>query len=166
MTQLRPNLDWMLKDLMDGVPGTRHVVVLSADGLRMAQYATEEAAADRLAAACAGLQSLSSAIAAEFPQGDRRMRLVVIETGGGFFYLMAAGPGAYLAVVADAGVDAGLMGQQMRDLVARIGEHLASIPRTDRAGQTTHGIHRTHSAHLTHSAHGEHSGRGDRPVVA
>jgi predicted regulator of Ras-like GTPase activity (Roadblock/LC7/MglB family) len=62
------------------------------------------------------------------------MRLVVIEMSGGFFYLMAAGPGAYLAVLADEGVDAGLMGQRMRDLVARIGAHLSSPPRTD--GQT------------------------------
>jgi len=131
MTQLQPSMDWMLKDLAESVPGTRHVVVLTADGLRMAQYGTDEDTADRLAAACAGLQSLSVAIAAEFPGGDRTMRLVVIEVGGGFFYLMAAGPYAYLAVLADDGVDAGLMGQQMRDLVARIGQHLTSPPRAD-----------------------------------
>lgn len=124
-------MDWMLKDLADGVPGTRHVVVLTADGLRMAQYATDDDTADRLAAACAGLQSLSGAIAAMFPRGDHKMRLVVIEAGGGFFYLMAAGAGAYLAVLADEGVDAGLMGQQMRDLVARIGAHLTGAPRAD-----------------------------------
>jgi hypothetical protein len=66
-----------------------------------------------------------------FPHGDHKMRLVVIEAGGGFFYLMAAGAGAFLAVLADEGVDAGLMGQQMRDLVARIGEHLTTTPRAD-----------------------------------
>jgi predicted regulator of Ras-like GTPase activity (Roadblock/LC7/MglB family) len=131
VTQLRPSMDWMLKDLSDSVPGTRHVIVLTADGLRMAQYGTDEDTADRLAAACAGLQSLSAAVATEFPQGDKRMRLIVIEVGGGFFYLMAAGARAYLAVLADEGVDAGLMGQRMRDLVARIGEHLTSPPRAD-----------------------------------
>ncbi|MGP3922111.1 roadblock/LC7 domain-containing protein [Streptomyces sp. 8N616] len=128
-------MDWMLKDLASGVPQTRHVVVLSSDGLCMAQFGTDTDTADRLAAACAGLQSLSAAIAAEFPDGDGYMRLVVIEVGGGFFYLMAAGAGAYLAVLADEGVDAGLMGQRMRDLVARIGEHLTSPPRAD--GQVT-----------------------------
>ncbi|MBL7490804.1 roadblock/LC7 domain-containing protein [Frankia sp. AgB1.9] len=124
-------MDWMLKDLVESVPGTRHVIVLTADGLRMAQYDTDVDTADRLAAACAGLQSLSAAVAAEFPKGDKRMRLVVIEAGGGFFYLMAAGARAYLAVLADEGVDAGLMGQQMRSLVARIGEHLTSPPRME-----------------------------------
>ncbi|MCQ4040903.1 roadblock/LC7 domain-containing protein [Streptantibioticus rubrisoli] len=135
MMQLRANMDWMLKDLAEGVPFTRQVVVLSSDGLRMAQYGADTDAADRLAAACAGLQSLAAAVAAEFPHSNGLMRLVVIEINGGFFYLMAAGAGAYLAVLADEGVDAGLMGQRMRDLVARIGEHLSSPPRND--GQAT-----------------------------
>ncbi|MFB7470149.1 roadblock/LC7 domain-containing protein [Kitasatospora sp. NPDC056184] len=129
MTQPRTNLDWLLKQLADEVPLVRNVIVLSADGLRIAQHGTEPDTADRLAAACAGLQSLAAAVGHEFPFGDGRMRLVVIEMGGGFFYLMAAGARAYLAVLADEGVDAGLMGQRMRDLVARIGEHLTTPPR-------------------------------------
>ncbi|MFI1863756.1 roadblock/LC7 domain-containing protein [Streptomyces jumonjinensis] len=135
MIQQRPdqtNMDWMLKDLAEGVPQTRHVIVLSADGLRIAQYGGDTDTADRLAAACAGLQSLAGAVASELPGSDGRMRLVVIEMSGGFFYLMAAGAGAFLAVLADEGVDAGLMGQRMRDLVLRIGEHLSSPPRQDR----------------------------------
>ncbi|WP_275675346.1 roadblock/LC7 domain-containing protein [Streptomyces sp. MUM 178J] len=125
-------MDWMLEELASSVPQTRSVVVLSSDGLCMAQFGTDEDTADRLAAACAGLQSLSTAIATEFPHGDGKMKLVVIEINGGFFYLMAAGAGAYLAVLADDDVDAGLMGQRMRDLVARIGQHLSSPPRADR----------------------------------
>ncbi|MED7952913.1 roadblock/LC7 domain-containing protein [Streptomyces sp. BE20] len=129
MISQRTNMDWMLKQLAEEVPHVRNVVVLSADGLRMAQHGTETDTADRLAAACAGLQSLAAAVGHEFPHGDGRMRLVVIEMGGGFFYLMAAGARAFLAVLADEGVDAGLMGQRMRDLVARIGEHLSTPPR-------------------------------------
>lgn len=126
-----PKMDWMLQSLIDSVPQTRQVVLLSSDGLRMAQAGGDNDTADRLAAACAGLQSLSAAVATEFRHGDGRMRLVVIEVSGGFFYLMAAGAGAYLAVLADQGVDAGLIGQRMRDLVARIGEHLTAPPRAD-----------------------------------
>ncbi|MGW7072612.1 roadblock/LC7 domain-containing protein [Streptomyces sp. NPDC054855] len=131
MTQRLANMDWMLKDLAAGVPQTRHVIVLSADGLRMAQYGTDTDVADRLAAACAGLQSLATAVASELPDSEGYMRMVVIEMDSGFFYLMAAGAGAYLAVLADTGVDAGLMGQRMRDLVLRIGEHLSSPPRQE-----------------------------------
>ncbi|MGV9316042.1 roadblock/LC7 domain-containing protein [Streptomyces sp. NPDC003691] len=130
--QYRTNMDWMLKDLAEGVPQTRNVVVLSADGLRIAQHGSDPDTADRLAAACAGLQSLAGAVASELPGSDGRMHLVVIEMDGGFFYLMAAGAGAFLAVLAEEGVDAGLMGQRMRDLVLRIGEHLSAPPRQDR----------------------------------
>ena len=130
--QARPDVDWMLDDLVHGVPGTRDVVVLSADGLRIGHCNTDTESADRLAAACAGLQSLAAAIGEMHPGAERGIRLVVIESDGGFFYLMAAGSGAYLAVLADETVDPGLMGQQMRDLVARLGDHLSSAPREDR----------------------------------
>ncbi|QKW05614.1 roadblock/LC7 domain-containing protein [Streptomyces sp. NA04227] len=131
MIQQRANFDWMLKELADGVPQTRQIVVLSADGLRIAQYGGDPDAADRIAAACAGLQSLAVAVAHEIPESDGRMRMVIIEVSGGFFYLMAAGAGAFLAVLAEETVDAGLIGSRMRDLVVRIGAHLTSPPRRD-----------------------------------
>ncbi|MGH4030693.1 roadblock/LC7 domain-containing protein [Actinomycetota bacterium Odt1-20B] len=131
MIQQRANFDWMLKELADGVPQTRQIVVLSADGLRIARYGGDPDAADRLAAACAGLQSLAAAVATEIPDSDGQMRMVIIEISGGYFYLMAAGAGAYLAVLADETVDAGLIGTRMRDLVVRIGAHLTSPPRRD-----------------------------------
>ncbi|WP_055567256.1 MULTISPECIES: roadblock/LC7 domain-containing protein [Streptomyces] len=131
MIQQRANFDWMLKELADGVPQTRQIVVLSADGLRIARYGGDPDAADRLAAACAGLQSLAAAVASEIPHSDGGMKMVIIEINGGYFYLMAAGAGAYLAVLADETVDAGLIGTRMRDLVVRIGAHLTSPPRRD-----------------------------------
>ncbi|MFG2498990.1 roadblock/LC7 domain-containing protein [Streptomyces sp. NPDC048441] len=131
MIQQRANFDWMLKELADGVPQTRQIVVLSADGLRIARYGGDPDAADRIAAACAGLQSLAAAVATEIPHSEGGMRMVIIEVDGGYFYLMAAGAGAYLAVLADATVDAGLIGNRMRDLVVRIGAHLTSPPRRD-----------------------------------
>jgi predicted regulator of Ras-like GTPase activity (Roadblock/LC7/MglB family) len=132
--QQRANFDWMLKELADGVPNVRQVVVLSADGLRIARFGGHPDGADRIAAACAGLQSLASAVASEIPESNGKMNMVIIEVDGGFFYLMAAGKGAYLAVLADPYVDAGLISHQMRDLVIRIGAHLTSPPR--RNGQT------------------------------
>lgn len=130
---IRPQMqmDWLLKGLVEDVPGARHALVLTADGLRLAHYAVSEDVADRLAAICAGLQSLSAAVAEMFPGADQRTRMIVIEVGGGFFYVMAASQGVFLAVVADDGVDAGLVGRQMRDLVVRIGEHLTSPARRE-----------------------------------
>ncbi|MFG2376387.1 roadblock/LC7 domain-containing protein [Streptomyces sp. NPDC048504] len=134
MIQQRANFDWMLKDLADGVPGIQQIVVLSADGLRIARYGGDPDAADRVAAACAGLQSLASAVASEIPRSDGRMKMVIIEINGGYFYLMAAGANAYLAVLSDVVAEPGLMSNRMRDLVVRIGAHLTSPPR--RNGQT------------------------------
>jgi predicted regulator of Ras-like GTPase activity (Roadblock/LC7/MglB family) len=132
--QQRANFDWMLKDLADGVPGIQQIVVLSADGLRIARYGGDPDAADRVAAACAGLQSLAGAVASEIPGSDGRMKMVIIEINGGYFYLMAAGANAYLAVLSDVVAEPGLMSNRMRDLVVRIGAHLTSPPR--RNGQT------------------------------
>ncbi|CQR64945.1 MULTISPECIES: roadblock/LC7 domain-containing protein [Streptomyces] len=134
MIQQRGNFDWMLKELYDGVPGIEMIVVLSADGLRIARYAGDPDAADRVAAACAGLQSLAGAVAQEIPDSDGRMKLVIIEIDGGYFYLMAAGANAYLAVLSDIVCEPGLMSNRMRDLVARIGPHLTSPARHN--GQT------------------------------
>lgn len=134
MIQQRANFDWLLKELYDGVPGIEMIVVLSADGLRIARYAGDPDAADRVAAACAGLQSLAGAVAQEIPDSDGRMKLVIIEINGGYFYLMAAGANAYLAVLSDIVCEPGLMSNRMRDLVARIGPHLTSPAR--HSGQT------------------------------
>lgn len=134
MIQQRANFDWMLKELADGVPGVQQIVVLSADGLRIARYGGEPDAADRVAAACAGLQSLAGAVAGEIHHSDGRMRMVIIEIDNGYFYLMAAGANAYLAVLSNQTAEPGLMSNRMRDLVVRIGAHLTSPPR--RNGQT------------------------------
>ncbi|MBV1945236.1 MULTISPECIES: roadblock/LC7 domain-containing protein [Streptomyces] len=133
MIQQRANFDWMLKQLHDGVPGIEMIVVLSSDGLRIARFGGDPDAADRVAAACAGVQSLAGAVAQELPGSSGEMKLVVIEIDGGYFYLMAAGDNAYLAVLADVVCEPGRMGGMMRDLVVRIGAHLTSPPR--RGGQ-------------------------------
>jgi predicted regulator of Ras-like GTPase activity (Roadblock/LC7/MglB family) len=132
--QQRQNFDWLLKELYDGVPGIEMIVVLSADGLRIARYAGDPDAADRVAAACAGLQSLANAVAQEIQSSDGEMNLVMIELNGGYFYMMSAGANAYLAVLADVRCEAGRMSAMMRDLVVRIGAHLTSPPR--RTGQS------------------------------
>ncbi|AJF70183.1 dynein regulation protein LC7 [Streptomyces vietnamensis] len=124
-------MDWILTDLLGEVPYVRHVVALSSDGLCIGQANTAPDTADAIAAACSGIQSLARAIAQMFPEGDGSTHMVGIEADGGYFSLMAAGPGAYLAVLADQEVDAGLLGSRMRTLVTRIGHYMTSPPRED-----------------------------------
>ncbi|MFF9914932.1 roadblock/LC7 domain-containing protein [Streptomyces sp. NPDC013457] len=118
-------MDWMLKDLADEVPHTRSVIVLSSDGVRIGQHDAVSDAADRMAAACTWLQRAAGTIAPELPDSSGRINLVAMDMSAGFFFLMAVGSSAFLAVLADEDVDGVQMGLRMRDLVPRI-EHLIS----------------------------------------
>ncbi|MFC8717343.1 roadblock/LC7 domain-containing protein [Kitasatospora sp. NPDC057198] len=122
-----PDLGWLLADIVS-VPEVRHALVVSNDGLEIGRSPRiDRDDAERLAAACSGLQSLSRGVATGF--GDGLTRQIVIEYGGGYLFVVAAGAGAHLAVVAGESVDAGLVAYQMQMLVGRIGEHLTAAPR-------------------------------------
>ncbi|WP_313896186.1 roadblock/LC7 domain-containing protein [Streptomyces sp. YIM 98790] len=126
------NLDWLLQDLAKSVPQTRHVVVVTADGLCKAKWNTDQETAERIAAGCSGVRSLAAALSEELPpHEDRRLRMAAIELPAGFIFVMDASEGSHLAVLTDRGVDTGLIAHRMRDLVVRLGEHLKSKPRTD-----------------------------------
>ncbi|KJS55537.1 roadblock/LC7 domain-containing protein [Streptomyces rubellomurinus] len=128
-----PDLGWLLADII-AVPHVQHAVVVSSDGLeigRSARIAREDA--ERLAAACSGLQSLARGVADGFGGQGSTTRQIVVEYGGGYLFIVAAGAGAHLAVVTGDAVDAGLVAYQMQMMVERIGTHLTSPPRFDHA---------------------------------
>ncbi|WP_418276331.1 roadblock/LC7 domain-containing protein [Isoptericola jiangsuensis] len=112
---------WML-DLVADVRGVRHAVVLSSDGLvKVRTDSTDPDTADKVAAACAGLVALGLSMGREFGESDT-LRQVVVEFDGGFLFVRGAGDGSRLAVVTRAGVDPGLVAQQMQAQVLQIGE--------------------------------------------
>jgi len=114
--------NWMLAEVVS-VPYVRHAVVLSADGLAMVRSEhTAPDVADRLAAACSGLQSLGRSVGREFGSGGRSLRHLMIEFDGGYLFVRRAGDGSHLAVVTDPAVDPGLIAHQMQTQVNRIGE--------------------------------------------
>ncbi|MEV4615170.1 roadblock/LC7 domain-containing protein [Kitasatospora sp. NPDC049258] len=128
-----PDLGWLLSDIV-AVPDVRHAVVVSNDGLeigRSEQIGRDDA--ERLAAACSGLQSLARGVAQGFGGRGSSTRQIVVEYGGGYLFVVAAGAGAHLAVVTGEAVDAGLVAYQMQVLVERIGTHLTSPPRFEQA---------------------------------
>ncbi|MBZ4320319.1 roadblock/LC7 domain-containing protein [Streptomyces huiliensis] len=123
------NLEWLLADILR-VPAVRHALVVSRDGLRLAgspDISTDDA--DRLSAVCSGLLSLGHEAAAQLAGDGSAPRQVMVEFDGGFLFLVAAGPGASLAVATAADVDAGLVAREMQHMVVRIGQHLSSPPR-------------------------------------
>lgn len=128
MTQADEN-SWML-ELISGVRGVRHVVVLTSDGLmKVRTDQTPVDVADKVSAACAGLAALGIGMSREFGTGDS-IRQVVVEFEGGFLFVRGAGDGSRLAVVTDANIDPALVAQQMQAQVLMIGERtLRTEPR-------------------------------------
>jgi predicted regulator of Ras-like GTPase activity (Roadblock/LC7/MglB family) len=109
---------WLLDNFVASVPGVRHTLVVSADGLLMAMsHDLDRTSGDQLSAIVAGLSSLTRGAARQLRSGD--VRQSIIETDASFLFLMTISDGSVLAVVADAGCDVGLVGYEMALLVTR-----------------------------------------------
>ena len=122
------NLDWLLDDLVERVPGVRQAVVLSTDGLLMgASRGLGREDAEHLSAMAAGFQSLAKGASRHFAAGP--VRQTVVEMESAYLFVTAAGRGACLAVLAVADSDIGLVAYEMAMLVTRVGQNLTSPDR-------------------------------------
>ncbi|GCD95551.1 roadblock/LC7 domain-containing protein [Embleya hyalina] len=123
------DLAWILNDALK-VPEARHAILLSADGiLRAHSDGISRDEADRQAAALSGLQSISRSTAEFIGDSESPWRQTLVEFGNGFIFLVAAGPGAYLAVSATQNVDMEIITFRMQQLVRQLGKELTSPPR-------------------------------------
>ncbi|MEV8569359.1 roadblock/LC7 domain-containing protein [Streptomyces sp. NPDC051322] len=124
-------LNWLLESLLERTPGARHALVLSRDGLKLCRTpGLTVDQADQLAAISAGIQSLSHGASMEFGDGTGGVRSAMAEFYGGVLFIVEAGDGAHLSVIADESADVGLIGHNMSELVEQLGEHLSAEPRT------------------------------------
>lgn len=124
------DLDWLLENLLERTPETRHALVLSKDGLKLCHtYGLSVDQADQLAAIASGIQSLAYGASAEFGDGSGGLRQSMTEFHGGLLFIVEAGEGAHLAVVATDDADVGLIGHNMHELVEQLGEYLVAAPR-------------------------------------
>ncbi|WP_163509875.1 roadblock/LC7 domain-containing protein [Fodinicola acaciae] len=129
-TGVSAELAWLLEGLVGRTPGARHALVLSRDGLKMCHSAgLTEDQADQLAAIAAGIQSLSHGASVEFGDGSGGVRQSMTEFYGGVLFIVEAGEGSHVAVIAGEESDAGLVGHNMLELVEQLGEHLSAAPR-------------------------------------
>ncbi len=124
------SLTWLLQNLLDHTPGTRHALVLSRDGLKLCwtEHLTLDRA-DQLSAICSGIQALAQGASVEFGNGTGGVRHSMTEFHGGLLFIVEAGQGAHLAVVAVEDADPGVVGHHMTEMVEQIGEHLRAEPR-------------------------------------
>ena len=128
-TNRTASLSWLLDDLVQRVPTAQNAIVLSADGLLMAASAgLGREDSEHLAAVAAGFQSLARGAGRKFKGGPVRQTIVEMESA--FLFVMAAGHGACLAVLADAESDISVIAYEMAMLVTRVGQYLSSPARS------------------------------------
>jgi predicted regulator of Ras-like GTPase activity (Roadblock/LC7/MglB family) len=112
------NFTFLLDNFVKSVPGVRHTLVVSADGLLMAMSDDlDRTSGDQLSAIVAGMASLTRGAARQLRSGE--VRQSIIETDAMFMFLMNISDGSVLSVVAEASADVGLIGYEMALLVSR-----------------------------------------------
>jgi predicted regulator of Ras-like GTPase activity (Roadblock/LC7/MglB family) len=122
------DLTWLLSGLIQRVPLARTALLTSADGLQRAVHGLDPDGADHLAALASGLFSLARNVGVRFGGGEG-VRQVVAELDGTLLFVAAAGSGTVLAVLADRGADAGVLGYEMAQLVKSVRPYLATPAR-------------------------------------
>ncbi|MDH6707168.1 MULTISPECIES: roadblock/LC7 domain-containing protein [unclassified Kitasatospora] len=123
------DLSWVLNDVLQ-VPGARHAILVSADGLlleRCSEIGRDEAETN--AAAMSSMQSLSRAVAPFVGGGGGAWRQTLLEYDHGWIFLIAAGSGAYLAASAAPDVDMEAMSFRMQQQVGALGRAMSAAPR-------------------------------------
>jgi predicted regulator of Ras-like GTPase activity (Roadblock/LC7/MglB family) len=114
------DLDWLLEDFVDRVPGASSAEVVTADGLVLCVSAEiSRDGADQLAAITSGLASLTDGAAQFFAAGS--VRQLIVEMDGGFLFVARVSDGSVLAVKCESNCDIGLIGYEMSLLIGRIG---------------------------------------------
>ena len=112
------NFGWLLDNFVRTVPGTRHTLVVSADGLLMAMSEhMDRTSGDQLAAIVSGMSSLTRGAARQLQAGE--VRQAIVEMDHLFLFLMSVSNGSVLAVIAESSCDVGLIGYEMAMLVSR-----------------------------------------------
>jgi predicted regulator of Ras-like GTPase activity (Roadblock/LC7/MglB family) len=122
------DLSWLLDDVVNRVVGAQSAIVLSADGLQMGKSSgMTKDDSDQLSAIASSLQSLAKGVSRQFARGDVVQNMIEMERG--YLFVLAAGRGACLAVLADDTVDVTAVAYEMNRLVKRVGDYLAAAPR-------------------------------------
>jgi predicted regulator of Ras-like GTPase activity (Roadblock/LC7/MglB family) len=127
------DLNWILTNFAERIPGTRSALVVTTDGLVLAlSELIERDTADQLAAITSGLASLTAGAARCFKAGT--VNQLIVEMEGGYLFVTAISDSSALAVMCDPDCDIGLIGYEMSLLVARIGQVLTPALRAELQG--------------------------------
>ncbi len=117
------NVNWLVNNFVNQVPGVSDAVVVSSDGLPIASSAgLDRDSIDRFSAVASGLIGLSYGAAGRF--GGGAVTEVIVEMEHAFLFVTGISDGSLLAVMAEASADVGLVGYEMAVLVEKAGASL------------------------------------------
>ncbi|HEY9392224.1 MAG TPA: roadblock/LC7 domain-containing protein [Mycobacteriales bacterium] len=131
------NINWLINQFVEQVPGISHVIVVSADGLLLAlSEGLPSERANQLSAIASGLWSLSQGGSACL--GGGAVTQAVVEMHEGFLFVMSISDGSSLTVLASNPCDVGLVGYEMGRLVTRVGDVLTPALRNELRASLPH----------------------------
>ncbi|MFE0464022.1 roadblock/LC7 domain-containing protein [Kitasatospora sp. NPDC058965] len=128
VSQAATNVRWLLADLLGSVPGVSEAVVVSSDGLLLADSA-QGRKADQLSAIISALTSLTGGLAQLVEFGAVQQTMVTMDQG--HLVVMAISDGSCLGVYASLDSDLGVLAYQMALLVERAGHALTPQVRSE-----------------------------------
>ena len=127
------NLNWLVSRFVEEVTDAAHAILVSADGLLMAEsQSIPGERAEQVAAVSSGMASLAVGAARLFEGGA--VLQTIIEMQHGYLLLMSVGDGSHLAVLTEDTADIGQVGYEMALLVDRVGRMVQATARVPLSG--------------------------------
>ena len=128
VSQAASSVRWLLGDFLGSVAGVVEAVVVSSDGLLLAD-SRDGGRSEQLSAVVSALTSLAAGAAGSLNQGAVRQTMVTMDQG--HLVVMAISDGSCLGVYATLESDLGVVAYQMALLVERAGHALTPQVRSE-----------------------------------